>query len=109
MGTQIGQKKKSKPVQTSRARFELAALFQVRKKKSCAESKKRSYPPKISWGIHFWVFLTSKLYFMRSERFQNRAGKCSICYCAPVKKSEKKKKRRPKNAPKKKKKKKKKK
>ena len=38
---------------------------------------------------YFWVFLTSKSYFMRSERFQNGAGKCSICYCAPVKKSEK--------------------
>ena len=40
----------------SRASDELAALFQVRKKKSCAESKKRSYPPKISWGIQFWGF-----------------------------------------------------
>ena len=40
----------------SRASDELAAFLQVRKKKSCAESKKESYPPKISWGIRFWGF-----------------------------------------------------
>ena len=49
----------------------------------------KNAPQKTAKNGHFWVFLTSKLYFMRSERFQNGAGKCSICYCAPVKKSEK--------------------
>ena len=40
----------------SHARFELAALFLSKKKKSFIESKKESYPPKISWGIRFWGF-----------------------------------------------------
>ena len=49
----------------------------------------RNAPKKTAKNGHFWVFLTSKSYFMRSERFQNGAGKSSRCYCAPVKKSEK--------------------